>query len=55
MRNLTAGNKMNFTIFAFIVLIILIILCIAVVTVLRTDKEEYQVSNSMTISQVFPV
>lgn len=49
MRNLTAGNKMNFTIFAFIVLIILIILCIAVVTVLRTDKEEYQVSNSMTI------
>ena len=49
MRNLTAGNKMNFTIFAFIVLIILIILCIAVVTVLKTDKEEYEVSSNMTI------
>ena len=49
MRNLTSGNKMNFTIFALIVLIILIILCTAVVMVLRTEKEEYTVSNIMSI------
>ena len=49
MRNLTSGNKMNFTIFALIVLIILIILCTAVIMVVRTDKEEYPVSNTMSI------
>lgn len=49
MRDLTSGNKMNFTIFALIVLIILIILCTAVVMVVRTDKEEYQVSSTMSI------
>ena len=49
MRNLTSGNKMNFTIFAFIILIILIILCSAVVMVLRTDKEEYEVLSTSSI------
>ena len=49
MRNLTSGNKMNFTIFAFIVLIILVILCTAVVMVLRTDKEEYDVLSTSSI------
>lgn len=49
MRNLTSGNKINFTIFALIVLIILIILCTAVIMVVRTDKEEYPVSNTMSI------
>ena len=49
MRNLTSGNKMNFTIFAFIVLIILVILCTAVVMVLKTDKEEYDVLSTSSI------
>ena len=49
MRNLTAGNKMNFTIFALIVLVILIILCVAVIMVVRVDKEEYEIPNSMKI------
>ena len=49
MRNLTSGNKMNFTIFAFIILIILIILCSAVVMVLRTDKEEYEVLSTSSM------
>lgn len=49
MRNLTSGNKMNFTIFALIVLIILIILCTSVIMVARTDKEEYPVSSTMSI------
>ena len=44
MRNLTAGNKMNFTVFTFIVIIILIILICAIVMVLRHEKEEYQVT-----------
>lgn len=49
MRNLTSGNKMNFTIFALIILIILVILCTAVVMVLRNEKEEYEVLSTMSI------
>lgn len=49
MRNLTSGNKMNFTIFTFIVLIILVILVCAVVMVLRTEKETYAVSSASCI------
>ena len=49
MRNLTSGNKMNFTIFALIILIILIILCTAVIMVLRTDKDEYDVLSTSSI------
>ena len=49
MRNLTSGNKMNFTIFALIILVILIILCIAVVMVLGKEKEEYDASNAVSI------
>ena len=47
MRNLTAGNKMNFTIFAFIVLVILLILAGAVFIVLKNGKTEYEVSSSI--------
>lgn len=49
MRNLTSGNKINFTIFAVIVFTIVVILCGAVIMVLRTEKEEYTVSNSESI------
>lgn len=49
MRNLTSGNKMNFTIFTFIVLIILVILICAVTMVLKNGKEEYEVSSSSCI------
>ena len=49
MRNLTSGNKMNFTIFALIILIILVILFTAVVMVLGNGKEEYEVSSTMSI------
>ena len=46
MRNLTAGNKMNFTIFAFIILIILIMIVCSVTIVLNNGKEEYEVSST---------
>lgn len=49
MRNLTSGNKMNFTIFAFIVVVILVILICAVVIVLKNGKEEYEVQSSSCI------
>lgn len=49
MRNLTSGNKMNFTVFAIIVLIILIILITSVVMVLRTEKDEYEISSQESI------
>lgn len=49
MRNLTSGNKMNFTIFAFIILIILVILVCSVVMVLKTGKETYEVSSASCI------
>lgn len=49
MRNLTAGNKMNFTVFAFIVFVILIMIVCAVTMVLNNGKEEYEVSSSACI------
>mgnify|MGYP004471553595 FL=1 len=49
MRNLAAGNKMNFTIFTFIVIIILLILAGAVVIVLQNGKTEYEVSSSICV------
>lgn len=49
MRNLAAGNKMNFTIFTFLVVAILIILVCAITIVLRTEKEEYQVNSTAFI------
>ena len=49
MRNLTSGNKVNFTIFAVIVFAIVVILCGAIVMVLKTDKEEFTVSASESI------
>lgn len=49
MRNLSAGNKMNFTIFTFLVIAILVILVCGVIVVLRTEKEEYQVNSSAFI------
>ena len=49
MRNLTSGNKMNFTVFAVIVLIILIILITSVVMVLKVKKDEYEISSQESI------
>lgn len=49
MRNLSAGNKMNFTIFTFVVILILVILVCAIITVLKYEKEEYQVNSSAFI------
>ena len=49
MRNLASGNKMNFTVFAFIVVVILVIIVCAITIVLRNDKEMYQVTSSACI------
>ena len=49
MRNLTAGNKMNFTIFVFIVLIIIFMIIIAVINGLKNAKEKYEISNSACV------
>ncbi len=49
MRNLTAGNKMKFTMFTFIVVIILALLICGVIIVLRTDKEKYEVESTAFI------
>ena len=49
MRNLTAGNKSKFVMFTAVVICILTILCIAVILVLRTNKEEYSVANTVSI------
>lgn len=46
MRNLAAGNKTNFTIFIVIVILILVLLTFAVITVLRYEKEEYDIPSS---------
>ena len=45
MRNLTAVNKTNFTIFIIIIVLILVLLTFAVVMVLKTEKEEYEISS----------
>lgn len=49
MRNLAAGNKMNFTIFTLIIIIILLIIAGAIFIVLRNGNEEYEVSSSICI------
>lgn len=49
MRNLSSGNKMRFTVFAFIVLIIIVLIVQAVIIGLRNVKEKYQVSKSACI------
>ena len=49
MRNLTAGNKMNFTMFVFIVLIIIFMIIIAVVNGLKNTKEKYEISSSACV------
>ena len=49
MRNLASGNKINFTVFTFVVILILVILVCAVVIVLGYEKEEYQVKQSAFI------
>ena len=49
MINLTAGNKSKFVMFTAVVICILTILCIAVILVLRTNKEEYSVANTVSI------
>ncbi len=49
LRNLTAGNKSKFVMFTTVVICILTILCIAVILVLRTNKEEYSIANTVSI------
>jgi len=49
LRNLAAGNKMNFTIFTFLVIAILVILVCGIVIVLKYEKEEYQVNSTAFI------
>ena len=49
MRNLTAGNKVKFAMFTFVIISILAILCISVIIVLRADKEVYTVPNTVSI------
>ena len=43
MRKLTAGNKMNFTMFAIIIIVIIAILVIFLMQVLKADKQIYQI------------
>ena len=45
MRNLTAGNKMNFTMFIFIVLIIIFMIIFAVINGLKNTKEKFEISS----------
>lgn len=49
MRQLSAGNKMNFTIFIFITIAILFIILLAVINGLRNQTEKYQVSPSACV------
>ena len=49
MRNLASGNKINFTVFTFLVMSILVILVCAIVIVLGYDKTQYQVTSSSFI------
>ena len=46
MRNLTAGNKMKFTMFTFIIIVILMILVGALVIVLKNGNEKYPVEKT---------
>ena len=49
MRNLTAGNKMNFTMFIFIVLIIIFMIIYAVINGLKNTKEKYEIYSSACV------
>ena len=49
MRNLTAGNKMKFTMFTFIVIVILAIIIGGLMIVLGNEKEKYQVESTAFI------
>ena len=43
MRKLTAGNKINFTMFAFIIIVIIVLLVIFLMQVLKADRQIYQI------------
>ena len=49
MRNLTAGNKMNFTMFIFIILIIIFMIILATINGLKNIKDKYEISSSSCI------
>ena len=49
MRNLAAGNKVNFTVFTIIVIVIMLILAGAVILVLSNAKEDHEISSSTAI------
>ena len=49
MRNLTAGNKIKFTMFTFIVIVILAIITGGLIIVLGNEKEKYQVESTAFI------
>ena len=43
MRKLTAGNKINFTMFALIIIVIIVLLVVFLMQVLKADKQIYQI------------
>ena len=49
MRNLAAGNKVNFTVFTIIVIVIMLILAGAVILVLSNAQEDHEISSSTAI------
>ena len=46
MRKLTAGNKVNFTMFAFIIIVIIVLLVIFLMQVLKADRQVYQIESN---------
>ena len=46
LRKLTAGNKINFAMFALIVIVIIVLLVIFLMQVLKADRQVYQIDDN---------
>lgn len=57
MRKLTAGNKVNFTVFAVIIIVIIVLLIVFLMQTLKADKQIYQIepNNFLYDSEYNPI